>query len=112
MASAKIGARRPLGSVVMRSVLVVGIGTVSSAVSIAQTDQYPSRTVRMVVPFAAGGPTDIAARLVASHLSKAWEQPVVVEARPGGGSVVGTAAVAQAEPDGLYGSIWTELSAR
>ena len=52
------------------------------------------------MPFAAGGPTDIAARLVADKLSKAWGQSVVVESRPGGGSMIGSAAVAQSSPDG------------
>jgi tripartite-type tricarboxylate transporter receptor subunit TctC len=72
----------------------------TSSFCVAQQDNYPSRTVRMIVPFAAGGPTDLGARLVADHLSKVWGQSVVVESRPGGGSVIGTAAVAQATADG------------
>jgi tripartite-type tricarboxylate transporter receptor subunit TctC len=54
----------------------------------------------MIVPFAAGGPTDLGARLVADYLSKLWGQSVVVESRPGGGTVIGTVAVAQAPADG------------
>ena len=54
----------------------------------------------MIVPFAAGGPTDLGARLVADYLSKLWGQSVVVESRPGGGTVIGTVAVAQAPSDG------------
>ncbi|MGE3156476.1 MAG: Bug family tripartite tricarboxylate transporter substrate binding protein [Xanthobacteraceae bacterium] len=68
--------------------------------SVAQDTQYPSRPVRIIVPFAAGGPTDIAARIVADKLSKAWGQSVVVESRPGGGSMIGAAAVANSSPDG------------
>ena len=71
-----------------------------SSVCIAQSDNYPSRSVRMIVPFAAGGPTDLGARLVADYLSKLWGQSVVVESRPGGGTVIGTVAVAQAPADG------------
>ena len=52
------------------------------------------------MPFAAGGPTDIAARLLADLLSKTWGQSVVVDSRPGGGSIIGSAAVAQAPADG------------
>jgi tripartite-type tricarboxylate transporter receptor subunit TctC len=66
----------------------------------AQENQYPSRSVHFIVPFAAGGPTDLAARLVADGLSKRWGQTVVVESRPGGGATIGTAAVADAKPDG------------
>ena len=68
-------------------------------VCIAESDNYPS-SVRMIVPFAAGGPTDLGARLVADYLSKSWGQSVVVESRPGGGTVIGTVAVAQAPADG------------
>jgi tripartite-type tricarboxylate transporter receptor subunit TctC len=71
-----------------------------SGVCVAQSDNYPSRSVRMIVPFAAGGPTDLGARLVADYLSKLWGQSVVVESRPGGGTVIGTVAVAQAPADG------------
>ena len=63
-------------------------------------DPYPSRVVRMMVPYAAGGPTDLAARKLADLLGARLGQPVVVENRGGGGGVSGTEAVATATPDG------------
>jgi len=68
----------------------------------AQEDaaNYPSRPVTFVVPFPPGGPTDVIGRILAQGLSDAWGQPVVVENRPGAGSIVGTNSVAQAAPDG------------
>jgi len=64
----------------------------------AQT--WPSRSLRLVVPYAAGGTTDIIARLVAPGMEEALGQPVVIENRPGAGGNIGTAAVALAEPNG------------
>ncbi len=66
----------------------------------AGAQSYPSRQVRIIVPFAAGGPADIYARVLGQHLQKALGQPFVIEDRPGGGSIVGTDVAAKAEPDG------------
>ena len=66
----------------------------------AQAQAYPSRTVRLVVPFAAGGSTDIIGRTVGQKLNELWGQPVVVENRPGGSTVIGTDVVAKSPPDG------------
>ncbi|MDB5415704.1 MAG: Tripartite-type tricarboxylate transporter, receptor component TctC [Rubritepida sp.] len=63
----------------------------------AQTPQWPTRPVRLIVPYAAGGPSDIIARAVQSRLSAALGQPVVVENRGGGGAMIGTEAVARAD---------------
>src|SRR5882724_4932018 len=61
---------------------------------------YPSRPIHIVVPYPAGGIVDIIARAVTEQVGRDWKQTVVVEARPGGNSNIGTAAVARSEPDG------------
>jgi tripartite-type tricarboxylate transporter receptor subunit TctC len=66
----------------------------------AWAQSYPSRSVRIIVPFAAGGPADIYARFLGQRLQEAMGQPFVVEDRPGGGSLIGTDAVAKSPPDG------------
>jgi tripartite-type tricarboxylate transporter receptor subunit TctC len=65
----------------------------------AQTD-YPTRTIQIVVPFTAGGNTDLIARLIADKLQTSFKQPVTVINRPGGGMNIGSAAVASSPPDG------------
>jgi tripartite-type tricarboxylate transporter receptor subunit TctC len=66
----------------------------------AAAQTYPSRTVKMIVPFGAGGPADVYARVLAQHLSEETKQSFIVEDRPGAGSVIGTDAVAKSAPDG------------
>jgi tripartite-type tricarboxylate transporter receptor subunit TctC len=72
---------------------------VSSAATAAEQG-YPSKPVRLILPFAPGGGTDITGRLLAQKLSELWNVPVVVDNRPGAGSTVGTAIAAKAAPDG------------
>ena len=66
----------------------------------ASAQNYPNRTVRLIVPFGAGGPADVYARILAQHLSEETKQSFVVEDRPGAGSLIGTDAVAKSAPDG------------
>ncbi len=66
----------------------------------ASAQEYPSRPVKIIVPFAAGGPADVYARFLAQRLQEALGQPFVVDDRPGAGSVIGTDAVAKSAPDG------------
>ena len=66
----------------------------------AQSEAWPSRPVTLVVPFAPGGPTDTVARLLAERLQAQWKQTVVLEYKPGGGTMVGTQFVARAPGDG------------
>jgi len=63
-------------------------------------DTYPSRPVKVIVPFGAGGPTDLFTRAVAEELQKALHEPFVLENRPGAGTTIGTEAAAKAAPDG------------
>jgi len=63
-------------------------------------DKWPSRPVTFIVPFSAGGTTDIVARLVGAKLQQMWGQPVVIEDRPGAGGNIGAGVVAKAQPDG------------
>ncbi|MDM0113429.1 tripartite tricarboxylate transporter substrate binding protein [Variovorax sp. J22R133] len=66
----------------------------------AAAQDYPARPVRLVVPFAAGGPADVYARFIATRLQESLGQGFVVDNRPGAGSVIGTDAVAKSAPDG------------
>ena len=66
----------------------------------ATAEDYPSRTVKFIVPFGAGGPADVYARVLAQHLGDVLKGTFVVEDRPGAGSIIGTNEVAKATPDG------------
>lgn len=80
-------------SIALAAALLIGAGA-------AQSQDYPTRPVTMVVPFAAGGPTDTVARLVAQSMSKTLGQQVIVENVGGAGGTIGAARVAKADPDG------------
>ena len=66
----------------------------------AAAQDYPNRTIRFIVPFGAGGPTDVFTRALGEELRKALGQPIVMENRPGAGSIIGTTEVAKSVPDG------------
>src|SRR5438552_16801487 len=72
----------------------------AAAPASATAQDYPVRSIRMIVPLTPGSGADIAGRIVGKAMSEAWRQPVVVENRPGAGGQIGTQAVAKAEPDG------------
>lgn len=89
-----------------RSFLATALVAAASQPVVAQG--YPARSMRMVVPFAPGGATDVLARLISQRLNAAWGQPVVVENRTGAGGNIGADIVAKARPDGytvLMGAI-------
>ena len=80
--------------------LVLALGSLLSFGSFGQTTNYPNKTVRIVVPFAAGGATDIVTRILAQKLTEVWGQSVVVENRGGAGGNIGATEVVKAAPDG------------
>ena len=91
--------------------LLTAAGLAFTHMKIAQADQWPSRPVTMVVPFAAGGPTDVVGRIVAERLSDILGQQVIVENVGGAGGMTGAQRVALATPDGyqvLLGTVGTQ----
>jgi len=91
------GARNAIIAVALGAVFAAGLGLAASAESVPS---YPAKPIRLVVPFAPGGITDILARALGQRLAEAWGQQVVVENRPGANSQVGAEVVARAAPDG------------
>ena len=80
-------------------------------VPVQAADTYPTRAIRMIVPFSAGGAADIIARLMSARLTETLGQSIVVDTRPGGGTVLGTEIVARASPDGYtLGMLATSLA--
>jgi tripartite-type tricarboxylate transporter receptor subunit TctC len=71
-----------------------------TAVAPVSADEYPNRQLRIVVPYTPGGFNDTLARTVGDHLSQDWKQPVVVDNRPGGNTIIGNEIVAKSAPDG------------
>ena len=88
-----------------RSIVALGLGStlplsfIASRSSLAQTT-YPSKQIRVVVGYAVGGPTDLAARLIAAKMQESMGQTIIVENKPGAGSNIASAEVARAAPDG------------
>lgn len=83
-----------------RRLLLAGLAAATVFASAAQAQTFPNRPVTLVVPYAAGGLTDVVARVLAPRLAERWGQSVVVENRAGGGTTIGTAHVARAAGDG------------
>jgi tripartite-type tricarboxylate transporter receptor subunit TctC len=80
--------------------LLVVAAAAFAAVATANAESYPSRPIRLIVPFAAGGLNDVVARLVAPHLERSLGQPIIIDNRPAASGIVGTDATAKAAPDG------------
>jgi tripartite-type tricarboxylate transporter receptor subunit TctC len=84
----------------MKPFFVAALGAASLLPAALQAQSYPVRPVRLVVPFAAGGPVDTVARLLTPRLAEAWGHQVVIDNRPGANSMIGSETVARAAPDG------------
>jgi tripartite-type tricarboxylate transporter receptor subunit TctC len=81
--------------------IAIALVTLTSFAAVASFAQpYPSKPIRLIVPFAPGGPADIQARLIGPKLTEAWGQPVVVENRAGGNTLIATELTARSDPDG------------
>src|ERR1700759_1194467 len=81
-----------------RAVLALAAGAL--ATTTARADQYPSRSIRIIVPFGPGGAGDISARMIGKEIEAKTKQAVIVDNRPGANGIIGTMAVKTAEPDG------------
>src|SRR5215467_13874604 len=87
------------------------IAALSLPPGVAAAQSYPTKPVRIIVPFPAAGTTDIVARLIGAELQRIWGQPVVVENRAGAGGTIGTDLVAKSPNDGytlLMGTVGTQ----
>jgi tripartite-type tricarboxylate transporter receptor subunit TctC len=80
--------------------VAVAVACALPAVAIAQADRYPNKSIRMLVPFAPGGGTDITARLIAQNMAAVFGQQVIVDNRAGGGGTIGAETAVRAAPDG------------
>src|SRR6185436_12421051 len=92
------------GNAMAHRVRLLSLALLASSLSLlsfdARAQDYPNRTIRFIVPFGAGGPTDVYTRALAEELRKSFNQSVVMDNRPGAGTVIGTAEAAKAAPDG------------
>lgn len=79
---------------------VMAFSVMIASPALAQDSDYPNRAPRIIVPFPAGGPTDVLARFLAQHISEQWGKQIVIENRPGANSAIGAQVVARAAPDG------------
>jgi len=92
--------RMRAGLALVEALRLIAISVVLGLIAPVHGQDYPSHTIKLVVPFGPGGPTDVSARLVAQIAQSELGQPIVVENRPGAGGAIGSKSVANADPDG------------
>jgi tripartite-type tricarboxylate transporter receptor subunit TctC len=86
---------------VVRALLTIAAAADMSGAAVAEeATSFPSRAIHVIVPFPAGGPSDIVARVIGQKMSDDWGQPVVIDNRPGANTIIGAQAAARAAPDG------------
>src|SRR6185503_16848292 len=97
-----VESKRPMNVSARMAWLTAGlaIALTGPAMAATKTAGYPTKPIRLIVPLAPAGSTDIVARLVAQKFNEAWGQPVIVDNRPGAGTTLGSELVARAAPDG------------
>ena len=83
-----------------RRALLAGVFATVATISLAHAQDYPTRNITMIVPFAAGGPTDVIARIVTGHMQQTLGQPIIIENVVGAGGTTASARAAKAAPDG------------
>src|ERR1700742_786830 len=92
--------RSPLRERVMRRLVIMSMLAIACIVRSAHADEFPSKPIRIIVPYAAGGPSDTGARLVTDGMARALGQSVIIENRGGGGGLNGTESFLTGELDG------------
>jgi tripartite-type tricarboxylate transporter receptor subunit TctC len=89
------------GASILAAIFITALLASAKLTSAAEdAASYPSKVIHIIAPFAPGGPTDILARLIADELAARWTANIVVDSRPGGGTIIGTQAAAKSDPDG------------
>ncbi|MEP6943444.1 MAG: tripartite tricarboxylate transporter substrate binding protein [Betaproteobacteria bacterium] len=88
------------GALVYAAAMLASSAPMAQAISGAGANPYPSKPIRLVVPFPAGGSLDVVARAIGQKLTEAWGQPVIIDNRPGAGGNIGADLVAKSAPDG------------
>jgi tripartite-type tricarboxylate transporter receptor subunit TctC len=100
LSAAKMTGRNAMNCVRVSAAAVAAFLLATAVAPPARADDYPARPVTLIVPYTPGGSTEILSRIVAQNLEQRLGKPVIVENKPGAGTVIGTTAVAQSTPDG------------
>ena len=108
-AAVRTDGRKSLALCIVRIARLVLVATIAASAGFAQAQAWPSRPIRLIVPWPAGGGVDTAARMISEPLAQRLGQPIVVDNRPGAAGNIGTALAAQEKPDG-YTLLMASLS--